>query len=293
MRLHLSEIHLRDPFVYPKKDEQMYYLFGTIGETAWSGSPRGFDVYTSQDLEWWYGPFPAFRPKSDFWSDHHYWAPEIHAYKGKYYMFASFKSDLHCRATQILVAEHPLGPFIPHGKEPITPKNWECLDGTLHIDEENQPWIVFCREWLQVDDGEMWAIRLAPELDATIGEPTLLFRASEAPWVHPIKDEGQFVTDGPWLYRTELGDLLMMWSSFGEKGYAIGTARSITKQIAGPWRHDEVPLYSKDGGHGMIFETFNGCLILSIHSPNEHPHERPVFLNVHNDQGKLIIEDHL
>lgn len=51
-------------------------------------------------------------------------------------MFASFKSETRSRATQILSADHPNGPFLLHGEEPITPKDWECLDGTFYIDQK-------------------------------------------------------------------------------------------------------------------------------------------------------------
>ena len=49
-------------------------------------------------------------------------------------MFASFKAAGVCRGTQILVADHPKGPFVPHSDGPVTPRDWECLDGTLYVD---------------------------------------------------------------------------------------------------------------------------------------------------------------
>ncbi len=104
-----ADIQIRDPFVLPIEESGLYYLYGSTDKDIWKGKATGFDVYRSKDLENWEGPFPAFRPPADFWSDTNYWAPEVHIYKGRYYMFATFKAEGVCRGTQILVADDPLG----------------------------------------------------------------------------------------------------------------------------------------------------------------------------------------
>ncbi|MGG1633305.1 glycoside hydrolase family 43 protein [Paenibacillus sp. NRS-1760] len=273
-----SEIHIRDPFILTDMENRKYYMYGTIGETAWEGIPDGFNVYVSKDLEHWSGPFPAFRPAKDFWSDHHYWAPEVHEYEGSYYMFASFKAEGATRATQILMAEHPLGPFQPHGVGPITPAGWECLDGTFYVNEARQPWIIFCREWLEVRDGQVWAMPLTADLLTSAGEPILLFAASSASWARPVRDSDEFVTDGPFLYKDNAGYLFMLWSSAGERGYAMGRACSLDGTLEGKWAQEDEPMFASDGGHGMIFQTFDGVELIALHAPNQHPYERPIFI---------------
>ncbi|MDO4366395.1 MAG: hypothetical protein Q4D70_06330, partial [bacterium] len=32
--------------------------------------------------------------------------------------------------------------------------------------------------------------------------------------------------------------------------------------------------YTRDGGHGMLFNRFDGALMLSLHQPNKTPDER-------------------
>ena len=290
-----EDIQIRDPFILPVAKEQKYYLFGTTDKDCWDGPATGFDAYVSRDLISWEGPIQAFRPAEDFWADKNFWAPEVYCYNGSYYMFASFKADGACRGTQVLISGRPEGPFVPHSHGPVTPKEWECLDGTLYIDEDNNPWIIFCHEWLQVNDGEMHAMRLNNTLDAAVGEPVMLFRASEAPWVvGHVKGEGAeakkiYVTDGPYIYKAKNGELIMLWSSSGKEGYAIGIARSATGSITGPWLQDEEPLFGKDGGHGMLFKTFEGDLMLTIHRPNKTPLERPIFIKVQEEDGRFSI----
>lgn len=276
----LADIHIRDPFVLPLPAEGRYYMYGTQGAYTWSDTAVGFDVYTSSDLKDWDGPFPAFRPPAGFWADRGFWAPEIHVYRGRYVMLASFKAPGVCRGTQILAADSPLGPFLPLSAGPVTPPDWECLDGTLHVTPAGEPWIVFCHEWVQVGDGEMCALPLSLDLTTALGKPVELFRASEAPWVVPIETKGRkgYVTDGPWLEPLPGVGLVMLWSSFGVDGYAVGVARSASGSLLGPWQQLAQPLYSQDGGHCMTFRGLDGLHRLSLHRPNETPRERPIFL---------------
>lgn len=289
--LKTSDIHLRDPFVLPVEAERQYYLYGTTGAHAWTESAAGFDYYTSPDLERWQGPFPAFRPPAGFWADRNFWAPEVHVYRGAWYLFASFKAEGVRRGTQILAADGPQGPFVPISDGPVTPREWECLDGTLFVDAHGGPWMVFCHEWVQVGDGEVCALRLSDDLASASEEPRLLFRASEAPWAQPISSKGRhgYVTDGPWLHRLASGALIMLWSSFGAGGYTIGQARSASGDISGPWQQLPEPLYAGDGGHCMVFRAFDGGLWLAFHRPNQSPHERPQFVLLRETASSLEI----
>jgi arabinan endo-1,5-alpha-L-arabinosidase len=289
--LETADIHIRDPFVLPVAAEQRYYLYGTTGPQAWTNSAAGFEHYTSPDLQRWEGPFPTFRPPTGFWADRNFWAPEVHVYRGRYYLFASFKAEGVCRGTQILAADGPQGPFLPISDGPVTPRDWECLDGTLFVDAHDQPWIVFCHEWVQVGDGEMCALRLSDNLEVAIEPPHRLFRASEAPWAQDISSKGRrgYVTDGPWLHRLASGELIMLWSSFSTGGYTVGVARSTSGEILDAWQQVPEPLYAGDGGHCMVFRAFDGQLWLAFHRPNESPDERPQFLPLRENGLSLEI----
>lgn len=283
-----EQIQIRDPFVLRMDEEGCYYLFGSTDKDIWKSKGVGFDVYRSVDLTHWEGPHPAFRPEPDFWAEKNFWAPEVHPYRGKFYMFATFKADGICRGTQVLAADHSLGPFVPHSDGPVTPRDWECLDGTLFVDGEGLPWIVFCHEWVQIKNGTICAMRLSETLDRAVGEPIELFAAGDAPWADPIRGDN-YVTDGPFLHRGAGGELLMLWSSFADELYAQGIAKSASGGILGPWEQADEPLYKSDGGHGMIFRTFDGELLLALHTPNKTPDERPVFIPLAERNGRLLV----
>ena len=280
----LQDIHIRDPFIL--LEGARYYLYGSRGNEA-SGKATGLDVYESDDLVSWSGPSVVFTPPEGFWADMHFWAPEVHQYHGKFYMFVSFKSETACRGTQIMVADTPKGPFTLHSDGPVTPRDWECLDGTLYIDRDGKPYMVFCHEWLQVKDGEMCAVRLSDDLKQAVGEPFLLFRASEPDWA--LKDKTEFVTDGPWMYRTASGKLLMLWSSSAANGYVEAIAYSDNGDVTGRWQHQKQLLFDQDGGHGMIFTSKEGKLFFILHNPNNSPMERPVILPLEERDGTLAV----
>jgi hypothetical protein len=213
-------------------------------------------------------------------------------------MFASFKAETRYRGTQILAADSIAGPYAPLTDGPITPPDWECLDGTLHVDTDGHPWIVFCHEWVQVHNGAMCAMRLSPDLKQPAGRPVLLFSASEGPWVDkpdwPEEGSSQrfprYVTHGPYLRRLRDGTLIMLWSSAGTDGYAMGIAHSQSGEVLGPWTQQAEPLWADDGGHGMLFDTFDGRLMLTFHRPNNTPNERPVFVEAEEAGGTVHIK---
>jgi beta-xylosidase len=295
-----SDIRMGDPFVLPVAEEGAYYLFGTTDANAWddpadpAGPDVGFDCYRSRNLTEWEGPIPAFRPAKGFWANRQFWAAEAHRYRGAYYLFGSFKAEGACRGTQILRADAPAGPYAPISDRPVTPRGWECLDGTLYVDEDDAPWMVFCHEWLQIQDGSICAMRLADDLRTAAGPPELLFHASAAPWAVAFCAEGRtepaYITDGPFLHRAANGGLLMLWSSGGAGGYTMGVARSENGRILGPWTQAPQPLWTNDGGHGMIFRTFEGQLTLAFHQPNDST-RRPVFVRAEERNGQLILAE--
>ena len=155
----------------------------------------------------------------------------------------------------------------------ITPEGWECLDGTFFV-EAGKPYMVFSHEWVQVGDGEILATELSDDLSHSVGEPFMLFRASDNPSVSTLLDrDGCYVTDGPFLYRED-GKLKMIWSSFYEGRYLVLEAESDS--LRGEWHHGG-SRFDFDGGHAMIFNTLEGKRMIALHSPNKADFERAVF----------------
>jgi beta-xylosidase len=301
----LTEIRIRDPFVLPDPTTKTYYMYAQMdNRLGKQDQAKGVEVYSSKDLQRWTGPTPVFTVPTEFWANLMVWAPEVHRHDNKFYLFVTFtareslppikgRRPLNKRGTQILVAESPEGPFRPFQNRAHTPADWMALDGTLWI-EDGIPWMVFCHEWVQITNGTMELVRLRDDYSDTVGDCETLFRATDAPWVRALGQPGNeqygFVTDGPFLYRTHTGRLLMIWSSFGTQRYAVGLAISESGKVTGPWRQIDSPLFAADGGHGMIFKTFDGKLMLAIHQPNSGNKERARFFELLDTGDTLKIK---
>lgn len=289
-----NDIHMRDPFVFVYPKENKYYLFGTTFADGCGDEEPIFEVYIGEDLENWEGPYVAFQPPKGFWGVRHYWAPEVFEVDGKFFMFASFKGGIgEHRGTGILVSDHPGGPYVPHSNGAITPKDWECLDGTFYEDEDGQRWMIFCHEWTQEYEGKIKAIRLSYDLKKSVGQPVEILNAVHMKWIRhfgdPRIEKQGYLTDAPFMYKAKNGDLLMLWSSYsipnyGDKGYGgytVAIARSRSGSIEGPWEHDDSLLMDRNAGHSSLFTGLDGQLYISTHYPDTpHGNERPLFLKV-------------
>ena len=203
-------------------------------------------------------------------------------------MFASFKSPTKCRGTQILVADRPDGKFAPITDLPATPPDWECLDGTLYLDKNGIPYMVFCHEWCQIGNGTICFARLSEDLTHFVTEPREMFSAHDYSFVEPIRPGVEkYVTDGPFLHRLKNGELIMIWSSFGNDGYFVSVLKSDNGEIDGKW-HSQNLLFDKHGGHGMLFYDLNNNLKIVFHSPNSPSgDERALILNLTEKDGML------
>ncbi len=277
----LKEIHIRDPYVMVHNN--VYYLYGTRGTV----NQTGFDVYKSNDLKNWSEPICVFGANLNFWGTESFWAPEMHKYKDRFYMLATFKSPDSHRRTHILVSDSPDGRFSPLTDEAVTPKEWDSLDGTLYVDKKGKPHIVFCHEWTQIGNGTVCEMELSEDLKQAVSEPRVLWSAADhKDVVDAVSGIESKVTDGPFLYRLKNDELICIWSSFNENGYMELISRSDNGDIDGNWYIDDIPLSAQKGGHGMIFKTADGKNIFVMHCPNDTPNERPVLIEL--DERKLV-----
>lgn len=267
----LSDINIRDPFIVAENG--MYYMYGTRAKN-FGQQTGGFDVYTSTDLKNWSEAKICFDSEKAGLNTGVNWAPEVHKYKGAFYMFATFTKGNGLRGVYILKSDTPEGPFKKHSEKAVTPEGWECLDGTLYVDENSTPYLVFCHEHTQIIDGTICYMRLSEDLKEAKSEPVLIFSATSPSWVTEIVENRHYVTDGPFMYRTSAGRLLMLWSTHINNKYAIAVARSDNDNIDGNFEHLE-PLFTQDGGHSMIFRD-GSKLMITYHAPNISLLEKPV-----------------
>ena len=315
-----SDFRVRDPYVVPCSEDGLYHLF--ISD-EWSGGV-GVSVRTSQDLKMWSEPKKVLTIP-DTWKVIDTWAPEVHRFAGMWYMFVTLgreRPDLppmkllstdpdflkqygpasfakrRRLGTYVFRSSNLDGPYEPVANEAVTPVDRMALDGTLWV-EGGKPYMVFSWDWPQLGIGECAVAPLKQDFSAFAGEPKTLFRASDI-----ATNAWKANVDGPFLYRSEKsGKLFAIWSTVGlgsdfERGrpifegmkdgaYSVILCESSSKRLAGPWVNHRV-IYSRNGGHGMFFKSFDGQLVLAMHHPEKWFFERAVFFLV-EDRGDLLV----
>lgn len=296
----LDSIRLSDPCILADKATKTYYMTGTGGQ-----------LWTSKDLKYWTGPknVAYTNPKSWMGPKPMIWAAELHQYKGKYYYFATFTNrdviidevrgnKIERRASHVLMSDKAEGPYRPMGDKTYLPATCPTLDGTFWIDTDGKPYMVYCGEWLQNWNGTIEKIELKPDLSGSIGKGKVLFRASDSPWSKEKNEKGDIgpnkVTDGPWLFRTKTGRLGMLWTSWIYNVYTQGVAYSESGTLDGPWIQEKDPITPSNFGHSMLFQTFEGQWLMSLHS--HYVNEKgeyiriPHLFKVNLDGDKLSVE---
>ena len=294
----LHDMHWRDNCILADKASGYYYMVGPGGKSVLS--------YRSKDLINWEKPTKIFTIPEGFWGGkpiNSIWAPELHLYKGKYYLFLTIDTrDMFdeqwpnwrprvTRGSQILVSDSPTGPFKAFQDHSTLPVDMMTLDATLW-EQDGIPYIVYAHEWVQISNGTIEYMQLKNDLSETIGEPHLLFRGSDGPWVTISENDGCFVTDGPYFKINKAGKLMMIWTSYHEGVYTMGVAFSETGKLEGPWIHQNEPVYANNGGHGMLFESFDGKLMCVLHSPNDR-NSRPHIFEMEDTGDELSIKKEL
>lgn len=283
-------INCRDPFILVYENE--YYLYNSFHE-------KGVFCYKSKDLENWSDPIKVLENENPDYNSDMFFAPECHYYNGNFYMITSCKSDEYGVDTiSIYKAEKPWGPFkaISYG---ITPKNDDYIDGTLYVDENKEPYLIFSKEFLKKDPkGKIMLAHLSKDLTEIVVEPEVLFTAYDPVWSDDRVAEAPFIVKkGRTLY--------MLWSNYVNHKYVIALAKSVNG-IKGPWDLGENVLYKEgikkgclEGGHAMVFTSPCGKEYITFHSPNtfynkikgEGEFERVIIKPIEEQNGTLVIKD--
>lgn len=272
------EIPIRDSYVLAS--DGLYYLYGTEGVTAFSGSDKGFQVYVSDDLATWQGPYTAFPNggwDGELWATNTYWAPEVYEVDGSFYMFASWAEEGSPygvnRYVCVLKASDPAGPFEVWNDRLIQSGN----DATLY-EQDGEYYLVYTGSDDTLESGA-FIIKLTDDLQNTDSEPMGIFDASGDGFETGMHLEG-FET-----WTTPTGRVILMYAVNGYEGvegemfsgyYAAGFAyfdNGIIGEDGAPvsdYTFDEERVIAPiNCGHNNFFEDLDGNVKMSVHFPNQ------------------------
>lgn len=238
-----------------------YYLYGT------TSSSKGFIAYVSDDLRKWTRAKGRARDgmvfaRGDGFGDRQFWAPEVHAYKGRFYLFYSAN-----RCCCVAVADSPLGPFRNPTMKPIFAQSGkQAIDNSLFIDEDGTPWMPFSL------DERFALVRLKPDLMSIVPD------SLSHPFDEPRELWQKGTEEGPSIVRIE-GKYVVLFSGDGceSQDYAVGVGYS--DRMTGPWKRLRGYrfLHRAGGltgtGHGSPFQAADGSWHYVFHA-----HETPAIM---------------
>ncbi|HSU53143.1 MAG TPA: family 43 glycosylhydrolase [Candidatus Dormibacteraeota bacterium] len=239
-----------------------------VGKEFWATATSSewgpqFPLLHSTDLVNWEqaGNVFAHRPA---WAVANFWAPEISAYNGKYYVYYVGRKSGGPLAVAVASAEKPGGPYTDHG--PLVSQPMGSIDPVPVTDEKGERYLIW------KEDGNsrkmptlLWAQRLSEDGLKLLGQPKEIMR-NDAAWEGAVIEGPFVVRRGDWFY--------LFYSGSGCCGlgcnYALGLARA--KSLLGPWEKNPAnPILPgneqwKCPGHGSIVMDEQGRYWLLYHA---------------------------
>ncbi|WP_134088870.1 glycoside hydrolase family 43 protein [Olivibacter sp. XZL3] len=251
-----------DPYVLHVKGDK-YYMYGTGG-----AAKNGFAAYSSTDLVNWKDEGQVFYASNpNGWSDSTaawdgaYWAPEVYAHNGRFYLFYSAQwkenptEEVENFRIGVAVADSPTGPFTDLSNQPIFDPGYPIIDANVLFDKNGKIYLYYSRccykhpvesevaTWAKqkgwfdtIEESWVYGVELKSDFSGVIGEPVLLLRPpvkmddKQAEWESrsvTSKEVNRRWTEGSFIFKKG-STYYMMYSAnyFGGKNYAVGYATS-------------------------------------------------------------------
>jgi beta-xylosidase len=237
--------YFADPFVLRVGAD--YYAYGTGEklERMADGEVRAFAVLRSRDLATWEYVGGALRPGPST-ATHSFWAPEVAAQDGHYYLYYSSappgQDELH--RLQVAVSDDPAGPFLPVG--PVLPESAGfCIDAHPFRDPRDGRWYLFyAMDFFEDRAGTGLAVvPLAADMLHPADEPRPVLRAN-ADWQIYERNRSLYgrqwaawhTVEGPCVVAHE-GRYYCFYSGGNWQTQDYGVSFAVADHPLGPWRH--------------------------------------------------------
>ncbi|MCS0589143.1 glycoside hydrolase family 43 protein [Massilia norwichensis] len=241
-----------DPFVL--RHEGVYYAYGT-GPGGADG--RQVPVLRSTDMVNWESLGHALVPAAGMDADqgYHFWAPEVAAHEGRFYMYYSSGNAREGtdQKLRVAVAEHPAGPFVDTGKI-LVPDQPFSIDAHPFRDQEGQWWLFYCVDFLELSHDERTGTGIV--VDRLLDMTTLAGEARTV--VRPHQDwhvfrKGRTMYGNVYDWHTVEGASVLyhdghyycFYSGGAWEKENYGVSYVVAKHAEGPYRRPE-------GGHEAL-----------------------------------------
>jgi beta-xylosidase len=229
-----------DPFVLKWGGE--YYAYGT---SSLLQDGRRFPVLHSPDLVHWQPLGNALEPLPHL-PDGNYWAPEVAARNGKFYLYfsAGEQGADETHRLHVAVADHPAGPFRTMNQ--LLPDEGFSIDAHPFRDPQDGRWyLFFARDFFDERVGTgLAAVPLADDMIHAAGPAVTILRAS-ADWqiyernrtIYGQTWEAWHTVEGPFVLWHE-GQYFCLYSGGAWHSPEYGVSFGVAETVLGPYRDD-------------------------------------------------------
>lgn len=225
--------YFADPFVLRVGED--YYAYGT----ADPGRGATVDVMHSTDLVRWQPLGAALEPLAGSVA-RDYWAPEVAAADGRFYLYFSAGVGDTGHHIRVAVADLPQGPFRDTGA-PVTNRAEFAIDASPFRDEDGGWWLYYARDLLDGDrPGTTVAVDRLLDMTTVAGRPSTVVRAS-AEWQRYQADRTMYgdvydwhTTEGPFVCQHD-GRYWCFYSGGNWREASYGVSVAVADAPDGPW----------------------------------------------------------
>ena len=256
-----------------------------VGGDFWAAATTGtwaphFALLHSRDLVNWRPAGYVFRERPR-WAKSDFWAPEIVADRGRFFVYYTARRDEGPERTGTLcvavaTAPRPQGPYTDRGPlacEIPELANVGSIDAAFVRDERGRPYLVWKADGNDAEPDQptsIFAQRLSDDGTRLLGRRVEIMR-NDAPWERHVVEGSYFVRRNGWFYHFYSGNACCG----RDCDYALGVARA--KKLLGPWeKSPRNPILDDNEswqcpGHGSIVTLADGRDYLLYHSYRRRP----------------------
>ncbi|MCB0686858.1 MAG: glycoside hydrolase family 43 protein [Saprospiraceae bacterium] len=254
-----DSVFAADPYVLFQNG--IYYLYAT-------NAGDGFKYWTSKNLVDWEDQGYAFQKTDSSWGQRSFWAPEVLAYRDKFYLiYSAYGETMFGGGLRLClaVADRPEGPFIDL-QAPLFDLGFSCIDGHLFVDTDDKPYLYYemvgavGEHWKE--KGYLWGVIMGVELSGDLlrmqHEPILCMYVDQE-WEGPKSMKARS-TEGMTVMKHG-GMYYMTYSAnhYADPNYGVGYA--TCDRPLGLWvKSENNPILSQDLSIGVSGPGHNSII---------------------------------
>ena len=218
------------PMVY---NDVLYVFTGHDADGATYFDMPDWQLYSTTDMQNWENHGTVLSATDFSWADPGTaWAAQCVERNGKFYFYVTVTRN--GRNIAVAVADNIEGPYRDALGKPLAGPNWDYIDPTVFIDD-NQAYLFW-------GNPSLYYVKLNEDMISYDGEVTKTDMTQDA--FGPGAEGRSLYTEGPWFYKR--GELYYM--VYAASGIPETIAYSTSSNPTGPWKYRGIIMGNQEQG---------------------------------------------